>query len=167
MKGPLRILAAVLVAVAAAGAASAQENADAYTLDLSAGWEQASFVDGAKIRRVEYVYGDRSQGLLKVKRIRAEQGQTLEDVVARDVEGSLKFQPGYVQGRHERFAGGNLAGYLVQFDFTLGGKPMLGRFYYLQGADGSVWVLQFTGDRTTLGEIRNVTDQMARSFRGR
>ena len=158
------MLVVVLAIVAAVGAATAQDG-DTYKLDLSTGWEQSSFVDGAKIRRVEYVYGDRSQGLLKVKRIRAESGQTLEDVVARDVDGSLKFQPGFVQGRQERFAGGSLTGYLVQFDFTRGGKPMLGRFYYLQGSDATVWVLQFTGDRTTLGEIRNVTDQMARSFR--
>ena len=33
------------------------------------------------------------------------------------------------------------------------------------GADGTVWVLQFTGDRTTLGQIRNETDQITRSFR--
>jgi len=167
MKRAVRTLVVALAIAAAAAVAPAQEAGDAYTMDLSRGWEQTSFVDGAEIRRVEYVYGDRSQGLLKVKRIRAEGGQTLEDVVARDVDGSLKFQPGFVQGRQERFAGGSLTGYLVQFDFTRGGKPMLGRFYYLQGSDATVWVLQFTGDRTTLGEIRNVTDQMARSFRER
>lgn len=54
---------------------------------------------------------------------------------------------------------------MVQFDFTRGGKPMLGRYYYLADRDGTVWVLQFTGDRTLLGQSRNVTDQMARSFR--
>jgi hypothetical protein len=155
---------AVLVGVAST-VATAQEKEEGYAIDLPSGWSQETFVDGAKIRRTEYVYGDRSQGLLKVKRIRAERGQTLEDVVTRDVEGTLKFLPAYVPGRAERFGGGALQGSLVQFDFTRGGRQLLGRHYYLAGSDGTVWVLQFTGDRTVLGQLRNVTDQMARSFR--
>jgi hypothetical protein len=166
----IRTLAVAIAVVASVAVATAQETAprdagDEYTIDLPAGWEQESFVDGAKIRRVEYIFGDRSKGLLKVKRVRAERGQTFDDVVSHDVDGSLKFQPGFVMGRNERFAGGAHTGALVQYDFTRGGKPMLGRHYYLAGAEGTVWVLQFTGDRTTLGQIRNVTDQMARSFK--
>lgn len=164
MKKAVRMLAVAVMLGAAVGIAAAQD-ADHYTIDLPAGWEQANFVDGAKIPRVEYVYGDRSRALLKIKRIRGERGEQLGDVVTHDVDGSLKFQPGYVPGRSERFAGGTLAGQFVQFEFTRGGKPMLGRYYYLTGDDGAVWVLQFTGDRETLGQIRNVTDQMARSFR--
>jgi hypothetical protein len=149
----------------AVAVALAQEPGQAFTIDLATGWEQTNFVDGAKIKRTEYVYGDRSQGLLKVKRLLTERGQVFDDVVSHDVDGGLKFQPGFVQGRKEPFGGGVLTGNLVEFDFTRGGKPMLGRYYYLQGSSGIVWVLQFTGDRTTLGQIRNLTDQMARTFR--
>jgi hypothetical protein len=165
MKTAVRMFALALALVAAvAFPAAAQEPDQGYAIDLPAGWEQASFVDGAKIKRTEYVFNDRAKGLLKVRKIRVEPGQRIDDVVSHDVDGSIKFQPGYVQGHTERFGGGTLAGALVQFDFTRGGRPMLGRNYYLQGADGAVWVLQFTGDRETLGSIRNLTDQMARSF---
>ena len=58
-----------------------------------------------------------------------------------------------------------MAGTLMEFDFTASGKPMLGRYYYLKGSNSTIWVLQFTGDRTVLGSMRNVTDQMARSFK--
>lgn len=169
----LMLAIAVLLGVVSA-AASAQDTGEQaaekvtkpeYTIDLPAGWSEESFIDGAKIKRTEYVYGDRSQGLLKVKRIRAERGQTLEDVAGRDVDGTLKFLPGYVPGRAERFGGGSLQGQFVQFDFTRGGRQLLGRHYYLAGSDGAVWVLQYTGDRSILGQLRNVTDQMARSFR--
>lgn len=164
MKTFARAAILALVALSCAAVGLAQDKQE-YALDLPAGWDMTSFVDGAKIKRTEYVYGDRSKGLLKVKRLRAERGEPIETVMASDVDASLKFQPGYVAGKNERFGGGALAGYFVQFDFTRGGKPMLGRNYYLQGADGSVWVLQFTGDRTVLAQIRNLTDQMARSFR--
>ncbi len=163
----VRTLGLLIAIVAAVTAVPAQETGDEYLVDLPAGWQQESFVDGAKIKRVEYTYGDRSKGLLKIKRVRAERGQTLDDVVTRDVDGSMKFQPGFVAGKNEPFTGGALTGAFVQYDFTRGGKPMMGRHYYLGGADGTVWILQFTGDRTTLGQIRNITDQMARSFKER
>jgi hypothetical protein len=155
---------ALVLGLAGSGAHAQEQGAD-YDLDLPAGWEMATFVDGAKIKRTEYVFGDRSKGLLKIKRIRGDRSLPIETVATNDVDASLKFQPGYVAGRNERFGGGALPGYFVQFDFTRGGRPMLGRNYYLNGADGTVWVLQFTGDRTTLAGIRNLTDQIARSFR--
>ncbi len=164
MMTSVRTVVAALVVGILGTLVLAQDAGSDYALDLSAGWEQTSFVDGAKIKRTEYVYGDRSKGLLKVRRLRTESSEPLETTVSNDVDGSLKFQPGYVQGRREAFGGGAMTGFLVQYDFTRGGKPMLGRNYYLKSGDGSVWVLQFTGDRTTLGEIRNLTDQMARSF---
>jgi hypothetical protein len=156
------IVTALLVA---AGPGAMAQEAGEYAIDLPAGWSQESYVDGAKIKRVEYIFGDRTRALLKVKRLRAERGQTVEDVAARDVDSTLKFLPGYVLGRTERFAGGTHTGTFVQFDFTRGGRPMLGRHYYLAGSDGTVWALQFTGSRDVLGQLRNATDQMARSFR--
>ena len=160
-------LAFVVLVALGGSVVRAQEPGSDFDVDLPSGWEMTTFVDGAKVKRTEYVFGDRSKALLKVKRLRSERSEGFESLVTGDVEGGLKFQPGFVAGRNERFGGGTLTGSLVEFDFTRGGRPMLGRNYYLQAADGSVWVLQFTGDRTTLGGIRNLTDQIARSFRAK
>lgn len=135
-----------------------------YSISLPGGWEKAAFTDGAKIDRVEYINGDRRNGLLKIKRVRLEPGESIDAVVARDTDGSHKFLPSYVAGRSERFAGGTMSGYLVQFDYSRGGAAMMGRNYYLAGRDSSVWILQFTGERTSLAPIRNETDQIARTF---
>ena len=142
------------------------QEGDGYELrQLPDGGERIDYTDGATIGRVEYIYRDRSEGLLKVRRFRVAPGEGPEKVAERELDQSLRFLPGFVRGRTEPFSGGNHAGILTQFDFTRGGKPMLGRHYYLRGDDSTVWVLQFTGDRTTLGHIRNMTDQMARNFK--
>jgi hypothetical protein len=154
---------AVALVLGLSATASAQRDAD-YAFDLPQGWERESFVDGAQIKRTEYVYGDRSSAMLKVKKVRIGRGETVDSVVERELT-ALRFLPGFAQGRSEPFTAGALSGQLVQFDFNRGGKPMMGRHYYLAGGDSALWVLQFTGDRSTLGGLRNVTDQMARSFR--
>lgn len=161
----MRPVIVVLLLLTGSGLPARAQTPDDYVLNLPTGWEQTGYTDGAKVERIEYIYGDRSAGLLKVKRVRLDAGDTLDSYVDRDTSVTLRFLPGFVPGRQERFAGGAMAGSLVQFDFTKGGKPMLGRYYYLAGADpGTVWILQFTGDRNSLGQIRNLTDQMARSF---
>ncbi|MCC6743773.1 MAG: hypothetical protein IT175_07905 [Acidobacteria bacterium] len=158
-----RWIVAITFVAAAATMTAAQAVSD-YTLSLPSGWEKAAFTDGAKIDRVEYVNGDRRNGLLKIKRVRLQPGESMDAVVARDSEGSHRFLPGYVAGTSERFAGGTMSGYLVQFDFSRGGAAMMGRNYYLAGRDSSVWILQFTGERASLAPIRNETDRIARTF---
>ena len=167
MKAVGRALALVLAVGMCLSRASARqgEKQEEYGLDLPTTWQKSKFTDGAKIERVEYVYGDRSDGLLKVKKARLGGSDTLDTFLRGDVESTLRYMPGYVASRNEPFGGGPLKGYMIQFDFSRAGRPMMGRYYYLGGADGTVWVLQFTGDRSTLGRIRNETDQIARSFR--
>jgi hypothetical protein len=142
------------------------QEADGYTLQLPDGWERVEYKDGASIGRIEYIFKDRSQGLLKIRRLRVAPETAPAQLAQQDMDGRLSYMPGYARGRTETFSGGALKeGALLQFDFTNGGKPMLGRNYYLRGDQTTVWVLQFTGDRSVLGTIRNVTDQMARGFR--
>jgi hypothetical protein len=159
-----RMMGVIFMAVACASMAGAQDESQ-YSISLPAGWEKAAFTDGAKIDRVEYVYGDRKNGLLKIKRVRLEPGESVEAVVAKETDGSYRFLPSYVAGRSERFSGGVMSGYLVQFDFSRGGTAMMGRNYYLAGGDSTVWVLQFTGERNSLAQLRNETDQIGRTFR--
>ena len=45
------------------------------------------------------------------------------------------------------------------------GKPMMGRIYYLQADNRTVYALRFSGLRDKLMRIRNQTDLIARSFR--
>jgi hypothetical protein len=168
MRRLTRALAAGALALAfCASGARAQEGDGYEPLTLPGGWEKVEYADGANIGRVEYVYNDRSEGLLKVKRTRVTAGEGPEQIAEREHEQTLRFLPGYQRGRTEPFAGGNHTGIMTQFDFTRAGKPMLGRHYYLKGDDSTVWVLQFTGDRTILGKVRNMTDQIARSFKSR
>lgn len=129
----LRTVHVTLLLLIAACIPALAQTPDDYSLSLATGWELSAYTDGAKVERVEYIYGDRSAGLLKVKRVRLDSGETLDAYVDRDTAVTLRFLPGFVQGRQERFAGGAMAGMLVQFDFTKGGKPMLGRYYYLAG----------------------------------
>ncbi len=165
MAKSLRRVWGVMVVAAACTIIAVAQDASEYSLSLPTGWERAAFTDGAKIDRVEYVFGDRKNALLKIKRVRLEPGESLEAVVTKDTDGSQRFLPSYVAGKTERFTGGPHVGYLVQFDFSRGGAAMMGRNYYLAGRDSSVWILQFTGERTSLAQLRNETDQIGRSFR--
>jgi hypothetical protein len=163
----MRTIAFVIAALFALGltaGARAQEERS-YDFTLPTGWEQTSFVDGAQIKRVEYIYGgDRSRALLKVKRHRVARGDTTATVIDREVQ-NLRFLPGYSATRSEPLGGGTYTGTMTQFDFTRGGRQLMGRYYFLAGDDSTVWELQFTGDRTLLGSLRNATDQIARSFK--
>jgi hypothetical protein len=53
----------------------------------------------------------------------------------------------------------------MSYEFVKAGKPMLGRIYYLQADNRTIYTLRFSGLRDKLGRIRNQTDMMARSFK--
>ncbi len=111
---------------------------------------------------VEYVYGDRTDGHLEVRRLSLPSKGVISDVI-KDEEQKLQFLPGYVAGKEEQF-GGSLNGAIFNFEFVRAGRPMSGRFYFLKAGDNSVYVLRFTGFRDNLRTIRNQTDAIARSF---
>lgn len=135
-----------------------------YTLELpTPTWKVAARPDGMH-HHVEFVYGDRMDGLLRVRKELAEAGQTASDLAKRDQDVKLRYQPGFVEGKEERFAG-QLNGLTLSYEFTKGGKPMAGRVYYLQADNRTVYTLHFTGLRDKLLVIRNQTDAIARSFR--
>ena len=111
---------------------------------------------------VEYVFVDRNDGHLEVRRLRVAGNAILADVI-RDEEQKLQFLPGYIAGRDENFAG-RLRGSIFNFEFVRAGRPMSGRFYFLRASDDTVYVLRFTGFRDKLRSIRNQTDSMGRTF---
>lgn len=112
---------------------------------------------------VEYVYGDRSDGHLEIRKVSMNANELMSDVIRREQEQKLQFLPGYVGGKEEAFAG-NLRGTAFNFEYIRAGRNMSGRFYFLKTSPTDVYVLRFTGQRDKLRGIRNQTDSIARTF---
>ena len=112
----------------------------------------------------EFVYGDRLDGYLTFRKEVVEAGTTAADVAQRDQDLTLRFLPGFVQGKQDTF-NGRLDGVTLSYEFVRAGKPMLGRTYYLQADNRTIYSLRFTGLRDKLNRIRNQTDLIARTFK--
>jgi hypothetical protein len=163
----LFICALALVALAAS-AATAQEQTTSetkeYALELpSAGWRAVARGDNAH-EHTDFVYNDRTDGYLRVRRETVEGDTKLADFARAQSDTKLRYLPNFVGGKDERFAG-RLSGLVANYEYTSGGKPMAGRVYYLQADGRTVYVLHFTGMRDRLQRIQNQTDAIARSFR--
>jgi len=111
---------------------------------------------------VEYVYGDRYDGHLEVRKIAVSKDAILTDVV-QDEEQRLQFRPGFVAGKEENFSG-KLRGAVYNFEYVAAGRSMSGRFYFLKANDSTVYLLRFTGQKDELRSLRNQTDSIARTF---
>ena len=173
MRSNSRFLGLFLLAAigfpAAISPASAQEQSYTspkvgYTIDLpSPTWRLTDEADELN-QHTEFLYGDRMDGYLRIRRETAEAGITIQEFAHRDQDQKTRFLPGYVDGKDESFTG-RLSGLVSSYEFTERGKAMAGRTYYLQGEGRTVYVLRFTGLREKLMRIRNQTDQIARSLR--
>jgi hypothetical protein len=111
---------------------------------------------------VEYVYGDRFDGHLEVRRLTVEKDSLLTDAVENE-EQKLRFRPGFVAGRQENFTG-KLRGSIFNFEYVAAGKNMSGRYYFLRANDTTIYVLRFSGQKDSLRSLQPQTDSIARSF---
>ena len=135
-----------------------------YTVEFpSSGWRLIDEPDDVH-QHTEFLYGDRNDGYLRIRKEALEQGLTVKEFAHRDQDQKTRFLPGYVDGKEEPFTG-RLSGITLSYEFTERGKPMAGRTYYLQGDSTTVYVLRFTGLRNKLLSIRNQTDFISRSLR--
>jgi hypothetical protein len=135
-----------------------------YAIELpSAAWKALSEPDAVH-EHTEFVNGDRLEGYLQIRKEAIEANTTVSELAHRDVDQKLRYLPGFVEGKEEKFSG-RLNGVTVSYEFTKTGKPMLGRIYYLQADNSTVYSLRFSGLREKLMRIRNQTDLIARSFR--
>jgi hypothetical protein len=165
----ISLAASILFTLAALTAASAQEQTFSdekvdYTLELpSATWRVTAKPDDIG-QRAEFIYGDRLDGYLQVHKELVEAGVTPSALAASYKDEKLRFKPGYVDGKEERFSG-RLNGVTASYEYTYSGKPMVGRIYFLQADNRTIYVLHFTGLREKLARIRNQTDGIARSFK--
>ena len=163
-----RIFACALALLAcAAQAAMAQEPRTSetkdYALELPTETWRAVPRDGVH-QTTEFVNGDRTDGFLRVRREEVAAKTELREYARAESETKLRFQPGFVGGKDETFAG-RLRGVVSNYEYTSAGKSMAGRIYYLQADARTVYVLHFTGLRDRLQRIQNQTDAIARSFR--
>ena len=135
-----------------------------YTIELpSPTWKVISEPDAVH-EHAEFVNGDRLEGYLQIRKEVVDAGTTASELARRDQDQKLQFLPGFVSGKEEKFAG-RLSGATVSYEFVRNGKPMLGRNYYLQLDNRTIYALRFTGLRDKLARIRNQTDLIARSFK--
>jgi hypothetical protein len=165
-RGLLLATAVLLTGVVSAAAANNdQEFTDQggqYKLTLIGDWRAISYNDAVGRQKTEFVYRDRSEGLLKITRETLP--GALADFVRQEVENLKIYRSGFEGSASEAFGGGALNGVRLSFFTTEGNRKMANTYYYLQDKT-AVWVLRFTGKRGSLDTARNLTDQIARSFR--
>ena len=161
----LSVLFSVVIGLFLAVAAQAQTFSDPnvdYTFDLpEATWKMLS-KPSAVSPNVEYVYGDKSDGHLEVRKVAVKTGEMMADTIDKEEE-RLQFLQGYVAGKEENFAG-KLKGSVFNYEFVRSARNMSGRIYFLKANETTVYVLRFTGERDKLRSIRNQTDSIARTF---
>jgi len=157
------IILSILAVASAFGQAERFSDATVdYSFDLPEAKWKMTVKPSATSPNVEYVYIDRNDGHLEIRRLAVAKEARMSDII-RDEEQKLQFLPGYVAGPEETFVG-RLRGSAFNFEFVRAGRPMSGRFYFLRAGDTTVYVLRFTGFRDKLKGIRNQTDSIGRTF---
>lgn len=157
------ILIGLMTPAALAQQVYSHEKVD-YTFELpSPTWKVILEPDAAH-EHPEFVYGDRLDGFLTIRKEIVDAGTTPSALARRDQDLKLRFLPGFVEGKEEPF-NGRLNGVTISYEFVRTGKPMLGRTYYLQVDNRTIYALRFTGLRDKLSRIRNQTDLIARTFK--
>lgn len=164
---PAPIILALVFATLFAGTAVAQDNtfsdpsAD-YTFVLPDPKWKLTQRPSAANSNVEFVYEDRMDCHLQVRRLTVSREALLADVIE-DEEQRLQVRPGFVAGREENFAG-RLRGSVFNFEYLASGRSMAGRFYFLRSGETTIYMLRFTGQKDTVRSLRNQLDAIARSF---
>lgn len=161
----LLFLTAFLVVCPLVAAQTGDEYVDQaakYKLMLVGDWRVVTYNDAVGRQKTEFVYRDRSEGLLKVSKDNL--NGAIADMIRQEEQNLTISLSGFERAASESFTGGGLTGMRFSFYNTRGGRQVANTYYYLQDGN-SVWVLRFSGKRGTLDTIRNVTDQIARSFR--
>ena len=157
------VVLVVLVQVVTAQQLYSHEKVE-YTFELpSATWRAIVQPEGGE-EHPEFVYGDRLDGYLTIRKEVVEAGTGPSELARRDQDLTLRFLPGFVPGKQESF-NGRLDGVTMSYEYVRGGKTMLGRVYYLTADNRTIYALRFTGLRDKLSRIRNQTDLIARTFK--
>ena len=133
-----------------------------YTFDLPDAKWKITVKPSATSPNVEYVYGERSDGHLGVRKLTVGKNDLMSDII-QDEEQKLQFNSGFVAGKQETFAG-KLKGSVFNYEYVSSARNMSGRFYFLRANDTTVYVLRFTAQKDALRSLRSQTDAIARTF---
>jgi hypothetical protein len=164
LHGALMLLAAFTAASALAQQQSYLSGNDEYEVELPSQTWKATPRSENTHQHLEFIYGERSDGFLRLRKEVVEASTTLNELARREQDLKLRYLPGFVGGKEENFAG-RLSGITASYEYTSAGKPMAGRIYYLRADNRTVYALHFTARAERLQAIRNQTDAIARSFR--
>ena len=134
-----------------------------YKITMFGEWKGVTYNDAVGRAKTEFIQRDRSEGLLKISKENL--NGTLAETVRQEEESLKIYRPGFERAATEPFGGGALTGIRLSFFSTEGPRKMANTHYYLESKSGGVWVLRFSGKRGSLDTNRNVTDQIARSFK--
>jgi hypothetical protein len=165
----LRLCLVIILAVLASTASVAAQNAVFSDPDVDysfslpdAKWRIFGANPSSSNSGVEFVYGDKMDGHLDVRRLSVAKDSAIEDLIQAE-EQRQQFRQGYVAGKEERFTG-KFRGSIYNFEYVATGRTMAGRFYFLRASDTVVYTLRFTGPKDTMRSIRNQMDIIARTF---
>lgn len=167
MKPNKLILSLVFLIALAAVPALAQGNSFSdptveYSFQLPEPLWKITVKPSATSPNVEYVYGDRADGHLQIRKITVARDSIMSDIISAEEKG-LQWRQGFVAGKEENFAG-KFRGTVFNFEYVAGGKNMGGRFYFLKTNETTIYMLRFTGPKDGLRVIRSQTDSIARTF---
>lgn len=157
------VLVVLLMQAVSAQQAYTHEQVD-YTFELPSTMWRAIIEPDAAHEHPEFVFGDRLDGHLTIRKEIVDAGTSASQLAQRDADLKLRFLPGFIQGKEEPFKG-RLEGVTLSYEFVRSGKPMLGRTYYLQVDNRTIYALRFTGLKDKLSRIRNQSDLIARTFK--
>ena len=133
-----------------------------YALELpSPSWRVVK-LNGIAHSRTEFVNGKRSPVLLRIRKVYP--ATSPSDMVHRHQSWHGLFLSGYIVTKDEPFEG-QLSGAKYSYEYVKGGIAMAGLIYYLQGDDGFMYRLKFTGRQNRMWELREQMDFIAASFR--
>ncbi len=133
-----------------------------YTFELPDPRWKMTAKPSATSPNVEYVFNDRREGHLAVRKLTVRKDELMTDII-RNEESKLLVKYGYVAGLEENF-NGRLRGNIFNFEYADGGRSMSGRFYFLRVNETTIYLLRFTGQKDSLRSIRGQADSIARTF---
>ena len=141
-----------------------------YVMTLPSGWLGIVNQDALGRTDVNIVYRVRENGLLKIRRIDdVDPAKEVLEYAQKDESERVRFTPGYDRTAMEKFLlTAGKYGAVLAYDYkTTAGQPFTSRVYYVRTDDKTIYILHFTGRKTTLGSLRNQTDLIARSFKAK
>src|SRR5262249_28514974 len=141
-----------------------EDKANGFRITLIGDWRAVSYNDAVGRQKSEFVYRDRSEGLLRITR-ESLGSRPISDVEHEEEESARAYRAGFELAGKETFGGGALRGMRLAYYYVESGSNLAATMYFLQDAN-QVWELKFTGKRGVIDLIRNVTDEMPRSLQG-